>query len=172
MSHACPECGKEFDNPKSKAAHMGHGHNKPWMDKQKLVAEYVENARATPELAEEWGCDPSTVRNWLERYEIDRREAKDYNRQEWVQFTHHEQGYERWMNYTRPDRGSSVFVHRLLAVAEYGTDAVANNHVHHKNGIPWDNRPDNIEIMSASDHAKQHYESGDLALEPGGVPQP
>jgi hypothetical protein len=47
-------------------------------------------------------------------------------------------------------------VHRLLAVAEFGADAVADKVVHHKNGIPWDNRPDNIELLDRAEHSRHH----------------
>jgi hypothetical protein len=52
-------------------------------------------------------------------------------------------------------------VHRLLAIAEYGTDPVAGNHVHHKNGIKWDNRPTNIEPVNHSEHARKHANKRD-----------
>lgn len=39
-----------------------------------------------------------------------------------------------------------VPVHKLVAVAEYGIDAVKENDVHHLNTISWDNRPENISL--------------------------
>lgn len=141
----------------------------PWKDEDVLRKEYVEHERSSYDLADEWGCDSKTVRNWLERFGIERREAKDYNRVEYVRHEHSPQGYERWQHAYGKDRGALVLVHRLLAVAEYGTDAVVGNHVHHKNGVPWDNRPENIELKDPSTHARDHYENGDLALEPGGI---
>jgi transcriptional regulator with PAS, ATPase and Fis domain len=56
-----------------------------------------------------------------------------------------------------PVYGSAV-IHRLVAVAEYGFDAVVENHVHHKNHIPWDNRPSNLELMSQEEHYRYHAE--------------
>jgi len=165
----CDVCGRSFDSVKSKAAHMGHGHDEPWMDKDTLVKEYVQSGRSSTELADEWDCDPKTVTNWLNRYDIETREAKHYNRVEYADYNHHNQGYERWQNHYGEDRGTTVFVHRLLAVSKFGFDAVKDKHVHHKISIPWLNTYDNIELMNDSEHAKEHYENGDLELEPGGI---
>lgn len=65
-------------------------------------------------------------------------------------------GYMRWTGKYSVDDNASVYVHRLLAVAKYGFSDVADRVVHHKNTVPWDNRPDNIEVMTQSDHASQH----------------
>jgi hypothetical protein len=75
----------------------------------------------------------------------------------------------RWMDYSNPSRGDSIPVHRLLAVAEWGVDAVKGKHVHHENGVKWDNRVGNLELLNPSEHAKMHYEKGDLELEPSGT---
>jgi len=138
----------------------------PWREKENLVREYVEKGRSSYDIADEWGCDSKTVRNWLERFGIDRREAKDYNRNEYATFTEHEQGYEMWKDWYGESRGSMVLVHRLLAVAEYGFDEVKGMHVHHQKPIPWLNTPGNITLKTPSDHAKEHYENGDLELSP------
>lgn len=61
-------------------------------------------------------------------------------------------GYEEW----RSGAIDRVLVHRLLAVAEWGFDAVVGKHVHHKNHIRWDNRPENIEPLDPSEHIRKH----------------
>lgn len=59
------------------------------------------------------------------------------------------------------DSIESARIHRLLAVALYGVDAVAGKHVHHKNGIPWDNRPENLELVDPVEHARIHLHDDD-----------
>jgi hypothetical protein len=65
------------------------------------------------------------------------------------------QGYERLRVCEYGER-HEVYVHRLLAVSEYGLDAVTDSEVHHSNQIPWDNRPSNIEVKTPADHAQEH----------------
>jgi DNA-binding IscR family transcriptional regulator len=46
----------------------------------------------------------------------------------------------------------NVPIHRLVAVAEYGFDAVAGNEVHHLKAIPWANWGENLVPMAKTDH--------------------
>jgi len=58
--------------------------------------------------------------------------------------------------YFRGVRNSDyVPIHRLVAVAEYGFDAVVDKEIHHKNGMPWDNRPENLEPLSKEEHRRK-----------------
>jgi len=52
--------------------------------------------------------------------------------------------------------GESFPIHRLIAVAEYGFDAVVGAEIHHKSGVGWDNRPSNIEPIEPGDHTALH----------------
>ena len=49
-----------------------------------------------------------------------------------------------------------MVVHRLLAVSEWGLDAIRGREVHHKNEIPWDNRPENLELVTREEHGEKH----------------
>jgi transposase len=59
-----------------------------------------------------------------------------------------------------------VFIHHLVRIAE-GEDpsdvfGITGTVTHHANGIPWDNRPENLEAMTNVEHAKHHWEEGVL----------
>ena len=56
------------------------------------------------------------------------------------------------------DACDAIGIHRLVAVAEYGIEAVKEMHVHHDNGVRWDNRVENLKLMTPSDHARHHRE--------------
>lgn len=65
-------------------------------------------------------------------------------------------GCMSWYSRDPDGKQRCMKVHRLVAIAEWGVDAVAGNHVHHKNEIPWDNRPSNLEVKTPEDHHSDH----------------
>lgn len=121
----------------------------PWRDEGLLRRKYVEEEKSTYQIGEELGCANTTVWSWLQKHGIETRDQA----REWPLDYHMERGYE-----VVSSSCGSVRIHRLLAVAEFGFDAVCNNIVHHENGIPWDNRTENISLMSRGDHAAHHNE--------------
>jgi len=64
-------------------------------------------------------------------------------------------GYWQWSHHDGESQ-NNVLEHRLLAVAEYGFDAVCGSVVHHVNHMKMDNRIENVDIMSNSEHMKYH----------------
>jgi len=115
---------------------------KPWRDKDKLQTLHQDRGLSGRQMAPILGCSAATATRWLNKYSI--FTPVTY-------FTTPDKGYEKWRN-----GEDSVYVHRLLAVAEHGYDAVAEKRIHHKNGIPWDNRPENIEPLTRTEHQGKH----------------
>lgn len=67
-------------------------------------------------------------------------------------------GYESVVVSAGGNTGRTVGIHRLIAIAEHGYEAVKDAVVHHKNGCPLDNRPENLQIMSDdSEHMTHHW---------------
>lgn len=84
--------------------------NPLYRNEEWLRRKYWEEEMSMPEIAENCGCHPDTV---------------------------HKEGWPQWHIGTHTDYDGQFYpVHRLLAVTEFGIEAVAGNEVHHKNGIP------------------------------------
>lgn len=47
-----------------------------------------------------------------------------------------------------------VYEHRLVMEELLGSRLRSDEHVHHRNSKRWDNRPENLEVMDARDHAR------------------
>lgn len=124
------------------------------LPKEEVIDRYT-SGESTVKIAEDLDCSQATVSRRLDRWGIEKRDAGYYARVEYAQFRTTNTGHEVWRCRVG-DGQKSIPVHRLLAVSEHGFDAVCGKVVHHKNEIPWDNRPENIEIMGESEHVSKH----------------
>jgi transposase-like protein len=133
---------------------------KPWREEEVLRRLYIEEDLTQSEVADRLDCDRHTVGKWVREYGLSKgpsielaAEARRVGRAT-HRINHH--GYETWV-----DQNTKVPVHRLLAVAKYGFDALRGNEVHHKNGVTWDNRFENIEVLDPTEHRAKHDENAD-----------
>lgn len=117
-----------------------------YKSKSTLKELYVEQDMTQAEIAEQFGVDTSTISYWVNKYDFDTSVSVDR-----ASFLTTKDGYEIWS--TRQKR---MAVHRLLAVAEHGIEAVKGMDVHHCNHIPWDNRAENIELKEHREHGMGH----------------
>lgn len=126
----------------------------PWHDAATLERLYWDRGLSLDDIADRLGCSDVTVLNWMERHGIQRRTEKRNRLPRPLTVTSPgstNQGYELiWHD------DNCVRHHRLLAVAEHGFDAVRTREVHHRNGVHWDNRPENLALVDPSEHGRIH----------------
>lgn len=137
---------------------------KPWRDKELMRELYHDKRMSQREISDYFDNEitPGGVGYCLDELGIEKRSRSEAAHIRWlkehlVMYTHRE-GYELITPRDMDDR-LTVLMHRLLAVHKYGFDEVKGKVVHHKNHIPWDNRPENLELMTAAEHAQHHHRS-------------
>lgn len=125
----------------------------PWRDEELLREMYENRGMSLSEIAEELNTGSTTIHRWVRRFGIETNQASDDKP---PLFRTESRGYEVWRHHTN-DTQHKIRHHRLLAVALYGFDSLSpTDDVHHKNRIPWDNRPENIEIVDRDQHVEIH----------------
>jgi transcriptional regulator with XRE-family HTH domain len=136
-----------------------------WQDPIILNGLYNIKEFSTHEIADKLGCSQSTISNWLNKLKIDHPGPDEAKRKVGAGYgTRKSEGKSQ--AYTYSYSGTSKYVdhvamHRLLAVSEYGVEAVKDMDVHHLNEIKWDNRPENIELMEPQKHRAMHNRQKD-----------
>jgi hypothetical protein len=114
---------------------------------------YWERELSLAEIGNRADVSAPTIRYWMKKYGIPRREP---NTEKPPYLRETKGGYLRIHTSDTNGGLDRVYVHRLVAVAEYGFEAVRDNHVHHESGHGLDNRPDNLVPLSPAEHAAEH----------------
>lgn len=132
-----------------------------YKDPDTLKRLYHHEELTVREMADRLDCGYGTIRRWMERFGIERRDREQYleDNQEvnYANLSHKPGGYEIWVAWDpKKQSNEAVSVHRLAAVAWFGWEAVIDNDVHHKNNVQWDNREDNFELMGHAEHTAHH----------------
>lgn len=137
---------------------------KPWHDPEVLQDLYHEQELSAARVADELECSQQTVRHWLIQFDIDRRpwwyrteEKPDSLQRRYPTIESSHDGDRR-----------TVLVHRFVAFAvgkmSFEELCDPNTIVHHRTNVGWDNRPENLQVMSRSEHMSLHA-SGDYEPE-------
>lgn len=135
-----------------------HGYEEgAWKDAELVNHLYHDKSMSGPEIADALGCSVGPIYARIDKTRSFGEANKIWQLKLPASFKTSENGYERASSKLDGEK-DSVAVHRLVAVSEYGFDALDGMVVHHKNGIPWDNRPENLEVMPQSLHVREHFE--------------
>lgn len=158
--YVCEDCGAKFSTHYALNGHQAQGHDKPWRDKTTLKNLYIDEELSSREIADRLGCESTTIIEWLKRFDIETRSV-GRRRNEQVKISTKD-GHEVMQIRGVDGNPYTLTVHRMLMIAEKGLESVKNSDVHHKNGIGWDNRMENLEIVNRSEHSKIHHRRGDM----------
>lgn len=131
-----------------------------YKDPEWLREEYHDNNRTLEDMADEVEMNSGTIWYWMKKHSIETHNQGRNKRTPGMNLHMDPSGHPRWWNHiyenSKVIRREQFPVHRLLAISEFGIEAVKGKDVHHKNGIPWDNRPDNLELMTHGEHSTHH----------------
>lgn len=149
---------KKYDIPRGE-------HTRIEFTEDELRELYYEKRMTTKEISKLKGCSRQTVTNHMMRHGLDTRGNTAYRSLSrggdgtGVSHRISHKGYEVCATNVNIDgemAAKKIPIHRLIAVAEHGFDAVKDKHVHHVNFCSWDNRPENLELMDNSEHLSYH----------------
>jgi len=131
----------------------------PHRDEELLRRLYHDEGLTQREVADVIGCHYSTVDDWMSRLGVEKR-SKSEARGGGVSFRFgSERGYPT-LSISHGTSSSQIRVHQLVAVA-HGADphrvySGGDYHVHHRNRMTADNRPENLNVVEAGEHIRDH----------------
>lgn len=131
----------------------------PHRDPEILSHLYEDRELTQREIAERLDCAATTISRWMARHGIHAR--KPDASQTPASFCHNQTAHEHW---TASEDGTTtgIYVHELLAIAD-GADPSEvfsdENVIHHRDGHPFDNRAENVEVVTHRQHSQTHKQA-------------
>jgi hypothetical protein len=134
------------------------------LDEQQLRHLYIGLGKSSYEIADMYGVTRSPVSRRLSKLGISRppgwRLAGENNPIWKGGRTSTAGGYIYLLRRNHPMSGKNGYVleHRLVMAEKLGRMLGDDEHVHHINGVKDDNRPENLAVVSGSDHKLLHVD--------------
>lgn len=132
--------------------------DEPHKDEDILRQLYHGEELTLREMAPILGVSDATVYRWMDRLGVELR-TKSEARGGGVSYHTSKRGYPI-IGVSEGTYSVPVRVHALVAIAAGASPrkvfSDGEYHVHHKNGIPWDNRPENLAVIRAGEHITEH----------------
>jgi len=129
----------------------------PWKDEDNLREWYFERKLSTSQIADKFdNITGDGIARQMKRMGMSLRKS---NRETLPRPRSNSDGYEIVDTKYDGER-NHVFIHHLVVIAN-GADPEKvfgdlTHVVHHRNGIEWDNRPNNLRLVTQSEHKKIH----------------
>jgi len=116
---------------------------------------YHEEGLTIQQVADKCNVARGTIQYHMDKHDI---KARRHGGSHGATFglIHTDAGHEA-VKQTYEENQQWVRIHRLCAIAWFGE---AGEAVHHRNGIPWDNREENLQNMTQQEHGKIHGAEG------------
>jgi len=163
----CPTCGKECNGKKGLGVHRGKAHKQPWQEADTLRELYHEEGLSQGEIAAKFDISQGKISDYMSRFGIESSKfCGDPTHPPYHSLFDRPDrpvgGCEERVSSGIDGRDRTVLIHRLVAVAHGKLDVEdmwnREKKVHHKSWHGWDNRPDNLEVVTAKEHRKAHSE--------------
>lgn len=123
----------------------------PYRNKTWLEEEYKR--KFTSEIARNCGVGPWTIKYWIKRLEIPKREIPNSPPLRLKGFWKGNHGY--LLTYTGKRKCEPL--HRVIMEKKLGRKLESKEIVHHLNGNKLDNRPENLVILDKKTHGRLAY---------------
>lgn len=132
-----------------------------------LKDKYIDNSMSIMKIAKIYNVSTCIIRKYLIKFGISLRNHKESNsisnsgskNPKWKGGYRIKEGYIQLLCPSHPAASGIgyVYEHRLVVEENIGRYLITDEHIHHINGIKTDNRIENLQILSNSDHVKLHH---------------
>lgn len=121
--------------------------------KNDLFKLYVLEKKSLREIAKIYNISLATVCRQLKKHKINSRKIKKFNESNCEKYV-----YVYCPFHPKCKKNGTVREHRLVMEKHIGRLLHDDEVVHHINGIKNDNRIDNLQLMTVSEHTKLHWQ--------------